>query len=90
MPRKHKRRRVGSTKRRRVVVQRVKTLHRAEGRAIRSLGSVTPHLNKAKAVLERKIAHAEIQKFKAKKKMTKRKIGKRIAAFKSQYRKLCS
>jgi len=74
---------------RKKTVRRIKKLHAAEGRAIHSLGSVASHMAHAKAQLKEQIGWAEAQKFAAEKKMTKRKIGKRIAALKSKYRKLC-
>lgn len=86
--------RVGSVRRkkspaRRKTVARVKRLHAAEGKAIRSLGSVSSHLSHAKKIIEHEIGKLETQKFKATKKTTKRKISKRIAAKKTQFRKLC-
>jgi hypothetical protein len=82
------RRRVGSVKRS-STVKRVKRLHAAEGRAIKSLGSVSSHMAMAKHQLKEQIGWGEAQRFAANKKSTKRKIGKRIAALKSKYRKLC-
>ena len=89
-----KSRRVGAVKRKRPAarkktVKKIKKLHAAEGRAIHSLGSVSSHIAHAKAQLKEQIGWAEAQKFAAPKKVTKRKIGKRIAAMKSKYRKLC-
>lgn len=87
-----KKRRVGSVRKksaRKKNVRRIKTLHAAEGRAIRSLGSVSSHLSSAKKLIEHKIGKLETQKFVAKKKTTKRKIAKRIAEAKTQFRKLC-
>jgi|ERR1700730_4861095 len=74
---------------RRRAVRRIKTLHAAEGRAIHALGSVSSHVSAAKKLLEHKIGREETAKYKAAKKSTKRKISKRIAKLKSQYRKLC-
>lgn len=86
-----KRRRVHHKKKpvRRKTVTRIRKLHAAEGRAIHSLGSVSSHVSSAKKILEHEIGKLEAQKYIAKKKSTKRKIGKRIAAKKSKYRKLC-
>jgi hypothetical protein len=87
-----KKRRVGSVKKkaaRRKTVRRIKTLHAAEGKAIRSLGSVASHVAHAKKILEHEIGKLETQKFKASKKTAKRKIAKRIAEKKSRFRKLC-
>jgi hypothetical protein len=70
-------------------VRRIKSLHAAEGRAIRSLGSVASHTAAAKKLLEHQIGKAESQKYTARKKSTKRKIQKRISAMKAKYRKLC-
>lgn len=84
-----KRKRAKTPKKRRAVVRRVKRLHKAEGRAIRSLGSVASHVSSAKRILETEIGRLETQKFTAKKKSTKKKIGKRIAEKKSRFRKLC-
>lgn len=88
--------RIGSVKRkkaapkkRRAAVRKIKKFHAAEGRAIKSLGSVSSHLSSAKKMLEHEIGKLEVQRYKAKKKSVKRKIGKRIAAKKSKYRKLC-
>lgn len=87
-----KKRRVGSVKKksvRRKAVARVKKFHAAEGRALRSLGSVASHMSHAKKLLEHEIGKLESQKFVAKKKSTKRKISRRIAEKKSRFRKLC-
>jgi hypothetical protein len=87
-----RKKRVGSVKKksvRRKVVKRVKRLHAAEGRAIKSLGSVASHVSHAKKIIEHEIGKLETQKFKATKKLAKKKIAKRIAAKKSQFRKLC-
>ncbi len=70
------------------VVRKVKRLHAAEGRAIKSLGSVSSHLSAARAKIKEQIGWAEVQRFTAHKVSTKRKIGKHIANLKSQYRKL--
>jgi hypothetical protein len=86
--RRVKRKRVGSVKSR-TTVKRVKRLHAAEGRAIKSLGSVSSHMAMARNQLKEQIGWGEAQRFAANKKSTKRKIGKRIAALKSKYRKLC-
>jgi hypothetical protein len=92
-PKSPKRRRVSGVKKRRVsrskVVSRIKKIHSAEGKAIRSLGSVSSHIGHAKKIIEHEIGKLETQKFKATKKSTKRKISKRIAAKKTQFRKLC-
>jgi len=88
-----KKRRVGSVKKksakRTSTIKRVKRLHKAEGNAIRSLGSVASHVSSAKRIIENEIGKLETQKFKAVKKSVKKKISKRIAAKKSQFRKLC-
>lgn len=91
---KKKSRRLGAVKKRKSparkkAVTKIKKLHAAEGRAIHSLGSVSTHMAHARAQLKEQIGWAEAQKFAASKKVTKRKIGKRIAALKSTYRKLC-
>lgn len=90
---KPKKRRVGSAPRkkaaRKKTVRKIKTLHAAEGRAIRSLGSVASHVSSAKKLLTHEIGKLEAAKFTAAKKVTKRKISKRIAIKKSQFRKLC-
>jgi hypothetical protein len=87
-----RKKRVGSVRKgpaRKKIVRRVKRLHKAEGRAIKSLGSVASHVSHAKKIIEHEIGKLETQKFKATKKLTKRKIAKRIALKKSQFRKLC-
>lgn len=83
-----RKRRVGSVKRS-STVKRVKRLHAAEGRAIKSLGSVSSHMAAAKSQLKEQIGWAEAQRFASQTKRSKRIIGKRIAALKSKYRKLC-
>jgi hypothetical protein len=55
----------------------------------RTVGSVSHHVAKAKKLILDRIEKAEGRKFVAKKKVMKRKIGKNIAALKSQFRKLC-
>lgn len=89
-----KKRRVGSVRKKRPaarkkIIRRVRSLHKAEGRAIKSLGSVASHMSHAKKIIEHEIGKLETQKFKATKKTTKRKIAKRIALKKSMFRKLC-
>jgi hypothetical protein len=79
-----------TSKRRKAIVRRVKRLHSAEGRAIRSLGSVSHHLSAARNQLKKKIGDAEARRFTAGKVSVKRKISKRIAKMKKQYRKLIS
>jgi hypothetical protein len=76
---------------RRAVVRKVKSLHRAEGAAIKKLSGVTVahHISQAKTKLVNSIASAEARKFTAVKKSAKRKIAKSISALKSKYRKLC-
>ncbi len=71
------------------VVKRIKKIHASEGRAIKSLGSVSKHLSTARHLITNDIAKLEVAKFKAKKKVHKRKIAKRIALKKIQFRKLC-
>lgn len=71
------------------IIHRVKKLHSAEGRAIKSLGSVSSHLAAARSQLKEQIGWAEAQKFAANKKSAKRKISKHIARLKTQFRKLC-
>ena len=51
--------------------------------------SAAHHIGKAKQKIGHEIANAELKKFQAKKKSLKNKIGKRITALKSRYRKLC-
>jgi hypothetical protein len=85
----HKRMGAVRPSKRKSVIRKVKAYHAAEGRAIKSLGSVSHHMAQAKSQLKEQIGWAEAQKFAASKKSTKRKIGKRIAALKSQYRKFC-
>jgi hypothetical protein len=88
-----KKRKVGSAPKkksaRKKIVRRVKALHKAEGRAIKSLGSVSSHLTSAKRLITNKIGEEETKKFKAKKEGAKKKIAKRIAELKSRYRKIC-
>jgi hypothetical protein len=55
----------------------------------RTIGTVASHVSKAKKMIADKIGIAETQKFKAPKKMQKRKIAKRISKLKTQFRKLC-
>jgi hypothetical protein len=91
---KTKKRRVGSTRpkkkaARKSIIRRVKILHKAEGRAIKALGSVASHVSRAKKILEHEIGKLETRKFVAKKKSVKRKIAKVIAMKKSKFRKLC-
>jgi hypothetical protein len=92
-PKAQKRKRVSGVEKRRPsrskTIRRIKKFHSAEGKAIKSLGSVASHLGHAKKIIEHEIGKLETQKFKATKKSTKRKISKRIAAKKSQFRKLC-
>jgi hypothetical protein len=84
-----KTRRKKATVKRKRTVKKIRRLHKAEGRAIRSLGTVSHHIAKAKAQLKEQIGWGEAQKFAATKKTSKRKIGKKIAELKSKYRKLC-
>jgi hypothetical protein len=90
---KGKRKKVGAAPRkksaRKKTVRKIKKLHAAEGRAIRSLGSVASHVSSAKKLLTHEIGKLEAAKFTAAKKVTKRKLAKRIAVKKSQFRKLC-
>lgn len=89
---KKSRRKVGSVKKkstRKKAVKAAKKYHAAEGRALRKLGSVSYHTGHAKSLILQQIEKAEGQKFTAKKKSSKRKIGKRIAALKARFRKLC-
>jgi hypothetical protein len=74
---------------RRKTVKRVKSLHAAEGRAIKSLGSVSSHISMAKKQLKEQIGWAEADRFAATTKTAKRKKGRHIAELKSKYRKLC-
>lgn len=76
-----------ATKRKRIV-RSIHRLHRAEGRAIRKLGTVSGFVGKAKLLLEKKIGHEEVKRFKSKTKRARKKISKRISALKTQYRKL--
>jgi hypothetical protein len=85
-----------SGKRRKSIISKARKFHAAEGRAhakegreLKSLGSVASHIGHAKSQLKDQIGWAEAMRFAAPKKSTKRKIGKRIAALKAQYRKLC-
>jgi len=87
-----KRRKVGAVKKkssRKKAVKAVKKYHAAEGRAIKSLGSVSYHVSHAKSQLLEQIGWGEAQKYSAKTKRAKRKIGKKLAALKSKFRKLC-
>jgi hypothetical protein len=90
---KGKRKKIGSAPRkksaRKKIIRKIKKSHAAEGRAIRSLGSVASHVSSAKKLLTHEIGKLEAAKFTAAKKVTKRKIAKRIAVKKSQFRKLC-
>jgi|HubBroStandDraft_4_1064222.scaffolds.fasta_scaffold194481_2 hypothetical protein len=91
---KTRRKKVGATRKRssstrRKTLRRVHSLHAAEGRAIKSLGSVASHVSAAKKQLEHQIGKAETRRFTATKKSTKRKIGKQIARLKARFRKLC-
>lgn len=51
--------------------------------------TVSHHVGVAKKILLHEIANAEARKFTMKKKSEKRKQGKKIAALKTKYRKLC-
>ena len=89
-----KKKKVGATKKkksapRKKTIRKIKAYHAKEGAAIRSLGSVASHVSSAKKLIEHEIGRLEVQKFVAKKKSHKNKIAKRIAAKKSQFRKLC-
>jgi hypothetical protein len=91
---KSKRRRVGAVKKRKAprkksTIKKIKKYHAAEGRAIKSLGSVAFHVSHAKSQLLEQIGWAEAQKYSAKTKTAKRKIGKKLSALKSKFRKLC-
>ena len=56
-----------------------------------AIGGLTTsqHIHHAKEKIAAEIGRAEMSKFKAKTKRTKRKITKRISALKSRFRKLC-
>lgn len=69
-------------------VKRLKRLHRAEGKAMKAIGTVSAHLSSARKQLKEQIGWAEAQKFAAQKKSAKRKISKHITKLKIQYRKL--
>lgn len=84
-----KTRRKRATAKRKRVIKKIHRLHKAEGKAIQSLGSVSHHIGRAKQQLIDQIARAEAKKFAAAKKTTKRKIQKRITHMKARYRKLC-
>jgi len=90
MPKRKK----AAPKKRAAIIRKIKTYHKKEGRAIRAfgtvraLGTVSHYKGKAKSVLEHEIGRLTVQQFKAKKKTIKRKIGKRIALKKQEYRKL--
>lgn len=89
---KHKKRRVGSVKKkstRKKTISRVRKYHAAEGRALRSLGSVSYHVHHAKSQILEQIGKEEAKKYAAKTKRVKKKIGKKVSELKSKFRKLC-
>jgi len=82
------RKKVKKVAKRKKVIRRVKKLHAAEGRAIKSLGSVASHLSAAKKKIESEIGWLEISKFKTSKVSGRKKIQKRINKKKAQYRRI--
>jgi hypothetical protein len=89
---KKKSRKVGYVKKkspRKKTVAKIKKFHAAEGRAIKSLGSVSYHVAHAKSQLLEQIGWLEAQKYSAKTKRAKRKLSKRLSALKAKFRKLC-
>jgi hypothetical protein len=54
-----------------------------------SIGSVAHHITRAKDALEKQIGAAMTRIFKAKTKLAKRKLNKKLSELKTKYRKLC-
>jgi hypothetical protein len=87
-----KRRRVGAVKKtsaRKSAVRRVKEYHAAEGRAMKSLGSISTTKRHLKNQIEEKLAWGMLQQHTAKTKRMKRKIGKKLVNYKRELRSLC-
>jgi hypothetical protein len=75
----HKRKKIGMARKRKrsATVKRIRKFHAAEGRAIRSLGSIKTRLRKN---LEERVGREMYARHKAKTKRAKKKITKRISA----------
>ena len=73
---------------RRAAVKRVKRLHAAEGKAMRSLGSIASTKRTLKNQIEEKLAWGMLQQHTAKTKRMKRKIGKKLLNYKRELRSL--
>jgi hypothetical protein len=83
-----KRKRVGATPARSAAVKKVRRLHKAEGRAMKALGSVNAHVNAAKSLLKNDIAQLETRRVIATTKKSIRHLNKMIAEKNRQYRAL--
>jgi hypothetical protein len=83
-----KRKRVGATPKRSAAVRKVRRLHKAEGRAMKALGSVNAHVNAAKSLLKQDIAQLETRRVIATTKKSIRHLNRMIAEKNRQYRAL--
>jgi hypothetical protein len=84
------RRKVSGVKKvkRATAVRKVKRLHAAEGKAMRSLGSIATTKRHLKNQIEEKLAWGMLQQHTAKTKRMKRKIGKKLLNYKRELRSL--
>jgi hypothetical protein len=87
---KKTRRKVSGVKKvkRATAVRKVKRLHAAEGKAMRSLGSIATTKRHLKNQIEEKLAWGMLQQHTAKTKRMKRKIGKKLLNYKRELRSL--
>jgi hypothetical protein len=83
-----KTRRRATTKKRKRIVKKIRRLHRAEGRAIRSLGTVAGIKSQLKKRLKEKLAKGMLSHYEARTKPQKKRISKRLTVIKRELKNL--